>query len=169
VALRSTSRDRSTVREPPTGNDSAANGTPSGVTVVVEVLMYKRYILNTSTLVAAVVALVASRVFTGSALEWLTFGLSAVIAGFGIIGLSIAQQRRHTVGFGVLTAVAAWSLVAALVFTGGTLAWLALADSIALAVIALGALALHELSTERVVHTLEVREEVAQTAPLATV
>ncbi|MEP9384018.1 hypothetical protein [Nocardioides sp. KR10-350] len=46
-------------------------------------------------------------------------------------------------------------------FTGATLGWLAFADAIAMAVLAAGALVLHELTTERVVHTLEVKEQEA--------
>ncbi len=76
-----------------------------------------------------------------------------------MVGLTIATMRRHLVGYGALSAVAAWSAVAALIFTGTTLGWLVFADAVVLAIIALSALAVHEFTTERVVHTLEVREE----------
>ena len=52
--------------------------------------------------------------------------------------------------------VALWSLIAALIFTGSLLTWLVLADAIALGVVALADLAAHEVSTENVVHRLEV-------------
>jgi hypothetical protein len=120
--------------------------------------MSTRYILNTFSLIAGAFLVVASRVFTGATLEWLGFGVSAVILLAGVVSLTIAATRRHVVGYGTLSAVAGWSAVAALVFTGTTLGWLVLADATAVAVVALGALAVHEFTTERVVHTLEVRE-----------
>ena len=54
--------------------------------------------------------------------------------------------------------VALWSLIAALIFTGSVLTWLVLADAIALGVVALADLAAHEVSTENVVHRLEVTD-----------
>ena len=44
----------------------------------------------------------------------------------------------------------------ALIFTGTTLTWLVLADAIALAAVALADLTAHEVTTENVVHRLEV-------------
>ena len=124
--------------------------------------MSTRYILNTLSLVAGAFLVVSSRVFTGGALEWLGFGVSAGVLLFGIIGLTLGDQRRHLAGYGVLSVVAAWSAVAALVFTGSTLGWLVFADAIGVAAIALGASAIHEVTTERVVHTLEIREEAGE-------
>jgi hypothetical protein len=121
--------------------------------------MSSRYILNTLSLIAGGFLIVASRVFTGSHLEWLGFGVSAAVVLAGVVGLTIATRQRHLVGFGALAAIAAWSAVAALIFTGSTLGWLVFADAIGLAVVALGALVVHEFTTERIVHTLEVREE----------
>jgi hypothetical protein len=124
--------------------------------------MSTRYILNTLSLVAGAFLVVASRVFTGATLEWLGFGVSAGVLLFGVTGLTVGEHRRHLLGYGVLSLVAAWSAVAALVFTGSTLGWLVFADAIAVAAIALGASAIHEVTTERVVHTLEIREDAGQ-------
>lgn len=121
--------------------------------------MSNRYILNTLSLVAGAALLVASRVFTGNRLEWVGFGVSAVVLIGAVTGLTIATRQRHVLGFGVLAAAAAWSAAAALIFTGTTLAWLVFADALAIALIALAALVVHEFTTERVVHTLEVRQE----------
>jgi hypothetical protein len=121
--------------------------------------MSSRYILNTLSLIAGAFLVVASRVFTGGQLEWIAFGVSAAVLLAGVVGLTIATMQRHVVGYGTLSAIAAWSAVAALIFTGTTLGWLVFADAVVLAVAALGALAVHEFTTERVVHTLEVREE----------
>lgn len=120
--------------------------------------MGKQYILNGTALVASVVGIVWSRLFTGNALEWVIFGLSAGIGLLGVAGLKISHIRRAEAGFGLLALVGAWSAVAALVFTGATLGWLAFAGAVASAVVAAAALVLHEMSTERVVHTLEVQD-----------
>jgi hypothetical protein len=123
-----------------------------------EVLMGKQFILNGFALVASIVAIVWSRIFTGAALEWVVFGIGAAVAVTAVAGLKLATDHRTETGFGVLGLVAAWTAVAALVFGGAVAGWLAFADAIAMAVIAGAALALHEISTVRVVHTLEVRE-----------
>jgi hypothetical protein len=121
--------------------------------------MSSRYILNTLSLIAGAFLVVASRVFTGGPLEWIGFGVSAAVVVGAVGGLALATLPRHRVGFGSLATVAAWSAVAALIFTGSTLGWLIFADAVAIAAVALGALLVHEFTTERVVHTLEVREE----------
>ena len=121
--------------------------------------MRNRYILNTVSLVAGAFLVVASRVFTGNPLEWIAFGVSAAVVVGAAAGLTIATFGRHVVGFGALAAAAAWSAVAALVFSGTTLAWLVLADALVITAIALASLVVHEFTTERVVHTLEVREQ----------
>jgi peptidoglycan/LPS O-acetylase OafA/YrhL len=121
--------------------------------------MNNRYLVNTGALAAGAFLVVASRVFTDRPLEWITFGVSAGVTAAAVAALALfSRQRRHLAGFGALAVVAAWSAVAALIFTGTTLAWLAFADSIAIAVVALVALMVHEVTTERVVHTLEVRQ-----------
>lgn len=68
------------------------------------------------------------------------------------------KKTSLRVGHGLLGLVAVWSLVAALAFSGTALTWLVFADAIAIGVIALADLAVHESSTERIVHSLEVRE-----------
>ena len=54
--------------------------------------------------------------------------------------------------------VALWSLIAALAFSGTALTWLVFADAIALGVLALADLAVHEATTERIVHSIEVSD-----------
>lgn len=124
--------------------------------------MGKKYLINAFALVASVVGIVWSRIYAGATLEWVAFGLAAAIAVASVVGIRLADDRRFELaGFSALALTAAWSAVAALVFTGATLGWLVFADAIATAALAAGALVLHELTTERVVHTLEVREQEA--------
>jgi len=131
--------------------------------------MGKKYLINGLALTASVVAIVWSRVFTGNTLAWVAFGIAAAIAAASVVGIRLANERFELAGFTALGLVAAWSAVAALVFTGATLGWLTFADAIATAVLAAGALVRHELTTERVVHTLEVREPVNEGAEYRSV
>ncbi len=119
-----------------------------------------RYILNTLALVAGAFLAVTSRSFDGGALEWTAFGVSAGVLAVAIGGLVSGRQYRHLAGYGTLAVAAGWSIVASLVFTGGALGWLVLADGIGIGLIALAAAAVHEITTERVVHTLEVDSDI---------
>jgi hypothetical protein len=118
--------------------------------------MNKRYVLSSFALLAGILAMIGSRVFTGTALEWVSFGLSSVVVVTGAIGLALADRARYIAGYGALALVAALGAVAALVFTGPALGWLVLGDAILVSLVAFAALAIHEVTTERVVHTFEV-------------
>jgi hypothetical protein len=61
-------------------------------------------------------------------------------------------------GHGLIGLVALWSLAAALAFSGSVLTWLVFADAIAVGALALIDLGVHEATTERIVHQLEVRD-----------
>jgi hypothetical protein len=52
--------------------------------------------------------------------------------------------------------IAGWNIVASLVFAAPAAIWLMFANGCGLLAIALAGLTLHEVSTERVVHSLEV-------------
>ncbi len=56
-------------------------------------------------------------------------------------------------------------LIAALVFSGTALTWLVFADALGLVLAALADLTAHELTTERVVHQLDVRGDAATVSP----
>jgi hypothetical protein len=53
-------------------------------------------------------------------------------------------------------AIGAWNIVQSQVFGAGAVKWLSFADGLALLGLSLAGLLVHELSTERVVHALEV-------------
>ncbi len=54
--------------------------------------------------------------------------------------------------------IAGWNVVQSRIWDGGTARWLTFVDGLAVFAVALAGLILHELSTERVVHSLEVVE-----------
>ena len=116
-----------------------------------------RFALNTFSVLAGGFLAVSAMTFTGSVVEWLGFGVSTAVALAGVAGLVLARRASAKAGHGVLAAVGLWSLIASLVFTGGALTWLVFAAGAAMVAVALGDLTAHELTTERVVHSLEVR------------
>ena len=63
--------------------------------------------------------------------------------------------------------IAGWNVVQSRIWDGGTARWLTFADGLAMVGVALAGLILHELSTERVVHSLEVVER-EEHAPATT-
>ena len=107
-----------------------------------------------------VVASFAVSASTAAVLGW--------AVGIGLVALSLALSptvRRTPTRVAAWDAIAAactalsgWQVVQALVFAPATARWLTFADACGLAGLALGALVLHELSTERVVHALELVE-----------
>lgn len=99
----------------------------------------------------------ASLAFSAGMASWLAFGIGTGVAVIATAALSQGRSR-HSVGYAAEFAVGLWSLIAALVFSGSTLTALIFADAVALVAVALADLAVHEVSTERVVHTLDVRD-----------
>ena len=67
--------------------------------------------------------------------------------------LAALAQRGLDALIGIL---GAWTVVASLVFVGSTVIWLGFASGAGLVALAVIGLTLHELTTERVVHSFEV-------------
>lgn len=116
-----------------------------------------RFALDTTAVLAGAFLAVSAETFTASTAGWLSFGVSAAAAVAGATAAAFAHRTTQKAGHGLLAAVGLWSLIAALTFTGQTLTWLVLANGIALVVAALADLTAHELTSERVVHQLDVR------------
>lgn len=120
--------------------------------------MSTRYLTNVALICLGGFLLVASQAFGVPTFMWLMFG--AGIATLALAGSAIATPGRGTVQpalNGVSSALGAWTIVASQVFAGATVTWLGFASGGALVVLALIGLTVHELSTERVVHSFEVR------------
>jgi hypothetical protein len=120
--------------------------------------MSLRFGLGTAFALAGGFLVAASLAFSPSTVGWLAFGVGAGVAVLATGALARNGISRGTYGYAAAFAVGLWSLVAALIFTGNTLTWLVFADALALVAVALADLGLHEISTERVVHTLEVHD-----------
>jgi len=122
--------------------------------------MLTRYISWLAIGLAAAFLVVASASFTSlGAIAWLAFGISV-----GTLAVSAAvayRYRNHLptlVTAIVIAVVSAWTIVASLVFSQATVQNLALAGSLAIVGLAVVGLTTHELSSERVTHSLEVSD-----------
>jgi hypothetical protein len=120
-----------------------------------------RFVLDNLFVVGGAFLVAASLAFTASVAGWIGFGVFTgltVIAGTSAV---LAKRGSHRFGHGLLALVGLWSLIAALAFSGSILMWLVFADAIALGVVALADLAVHEATTESVVHRLVVEAPAA--------
>ena len=121
-----------------------------------------RFILDNLFLLAAAFVVVASMTWTAGVAGWVAFGVSAGIAVLAGASAILATRNDRKLGHGLVALIALWSLSAALAFSGTLLTWLVFADAIALGLLALADLTAHEATTEKVVHQLVVHD-----APLA--
>lgn len=118
--------------------------------------MNSRYLTNIALTVMGAFVVVVSLAWAPSTFMWIMFG-----AGIGAMLLATAGAlpRRGLAQRGldgVITILGAWTIVASLVFGGATVTWLGFASGVAFVALAIVGLTLHELSTERVVHSFEV-------------
>ena len=124
--------------------------------------MNSRFLTNTVLTVLGAFTVVASMVWIPATFSWLMLGAGivavALAGGVAIRGRGVAQ-RSLDAGIGIL---GAWTIVASLVFAGSVVTWLGFASGAAFVGLALIGLTLHELYTERVVHSFEVRTPVAE-------
>jgi hypothetical protein len=117
-----------------------------------------RFLLDSLLVVAGAFLTVASMAWASGTAGWTAFGVSAGVTVLAAASAVMAKKTSWRIGHGALSVVALWSLIAALAFSGTALTWLVFADAIALGVLALADLAVHEATTERIVHSLEVRD-----------
>jgi hypothetical protein len=117
-----------------------------------------RFLLDSLYVVAGAFLTVAAMAWSAGRAGWTAFGVSLGIAVIAAASAALAKKTSHRFGHGLIALVAVWSLIAALVFSGSLLTWFVFGDAIAVGVLALADLASHEASTERVVHSLEVRD-----------
>ena len=120
--------------------------------------MSLKYVINLLLVLAGGFLVVAERTFTVNTAAWLGLGIgifAVVLAGVGAAGTGL---NLRSVGYGVTALVGVWTIVSSSVFSGSLLGWLVLADGLALVAVALADLTAHEVTTERVVHTLDVGE-----------
>jgi hypothetical protein len=116
-----------------------------------------RFISWLALAVAAAFLVVASTAFTLPDIVEIALGVGI---GMLVVSLGIAGQNRDHIPTLIISlvvaVVSAWTIVASQVFSQATVQNLTLASSLAIAALSLIGLTIHELSSERVVHSLEV-------------
>jgi hypothetical protein len=115
-----------------------------------------RFAIDTTAVIAGAFLSTAVFAFTAPVSNWIGFGIFIGLIALGGLGVVLDHHVTGYLAHGLLAAVGVWSLVATLVFAGATLGWLVLAGAVAAVVIGVADLAAHEVTTERVVHQLEV-------------
>lgn len=126
-----------------------------------------RFQLDSLFVVAGAFLAVVSMAWAANTAGWTAFGVSTGVAVIAAVSAALAKKTSHRIGHGLLGVVALWSLIAALAFSGTALTWLVFADAIAVGMLALADLGAHEATTERIVHSLEIREPARENNTLA--
>lgn len=124
-----------------------------------------RFALDNTAVLAGGFLAVSAMAFSADVAGWLGFGVSTAVTVLAGLGATLAHRTGPKVGHGLLALVGLWSLVAALAFSGTLLTWLVFADALAVVAVALADLTAHELTTERVVHQLDVRGDTTTSTP----
>jgi hypothetical protein len=119
--------------------------------------MSPRFITNIALALAGGFLVVASQAFRPGLTGWLAFAI-----GIGVVVVVGAAQLDRSRGSlqraldAMTAALAVWTIVASVVFTGTTLTWLSLGEALGFVAVALAGLTAHELSSERIVHAVKM-------------
>ena len=119
--------------------------------------MNSRFLTNIGLALLGGFLVVVSQAWSVSVFMWVMLGAGiaamALAASLGIPGRGRSQRGLD----GILGVLGAWTIVASVVFSGSVVTWLGFASGVAFVELAVIGLTLHELYTERVVHSFEVR------------
>ncbi|HZL48483.1 MAG TPA: hypothetical protein VFC30_05655 [Solirubrobacteraceae bacterium] len=116
------------------------------------------FLTNVVFVVLAGFLIVASMAFGVPVFAWLMFGAGIAALALAAPAITVPSRGRAQRGVdGIIGLLGAWTIVASMVFGGAVITWLGFASGAALVALALAGLTIHELSTERVVHSFEVR------------
>jgi len=110
------------------------------------------FVTNAIVAVATGFVVVASQAFSPSTTGWIAFGIAIAILALASVAQADASrgivQRRLD---GIVGIVAAWTIVASVVFDGTSLKWLSAGEALALVALALAGLVYNELREQRAV------------------
>ena len=126
-----------------------------------------RFVLDNLFVIAAGFLAVAVMAWTIGVAHWVAFAVSVGVLLLAGLSAILAPTLARKAGHGVIALAAAWSIIAALVFSGTALTWVVFADALLIGVLALADLTAHEATTENVVHQLEVLDATAAEKQLA--
>lgn len=120
--------------------------------------------MSLATAVAGAFIAIERFAFSEGASIWITFGvaIAATALSLGAFGVALLRENRSFSGLSALSAlVGGFTIIAMRSFNAPTSLWIGFAGGVALVVISLRALALHETTVERVTYALEHRIPVA--------
>ena len=124
-----------------------------------------RYLSYISLAVGAAFLVLATAAFPHSTVVWLAFGIGIAML---VVSLGIAvRYREHTPSFVVglsIAAVSAWMIVASQAYAPGAVDNITFASALVIGALTLVGLTAHELSAERVVHSLAVLPQERESA-----
>jgi len=120
-----------------------------------------RFALDTLFVISGAFLAVIAMAFTASVAGWTGFGVFIGLAVFALASALFGRGAVRRASHAVLGLVALWSIAATLLYSGSALTWLVFAGGVAVTAIALADLFAHEVTTENVVHRLEVTESPA--------
>lgn len=132
-----------------------------------------RFFFNLGALGAAFLLILAAAAFGPGDVKGVGLGIGITCSVVSIWYVGAAAHRRrydgyrwlriggHRIGLwsmlaGAIASVATWEIVQAAVFTPSVSRWLSLANGLVIAGLGCAGLILHEVTTERVVHVLEI-------------
>lgn len=115
-----------------------------------------RYALDVLFVIGGAFLVAVAMAFSAPVAGWVGFGVFAGLTVIAATSAIMTRRYQQKVGHGLIAAVGLWALIAALVFSGPALIWLVFADAIGVGVFALADMTAHEVTTETVVHRLEV-------------
>jgi hypothetical protein len=98
---------------------------------------------------------VVSQAFAPGTVAWITFGAGVFFIVAATLRL-LDSGLTHRLTAGGIMALGILIVIEALLAAGSTVVWLSFAGGLAVLALTLIGLTVHELSTERVVHSLEV-------------
>jgi len=119
--------------------------------------MNSRYLTNAALALIGGFTVVASQVWIPATFMWLMFSAAVLAVALSSAAALNGRGNVHRGLDGLVAILGGWTIVASLVFSGSVITWLGFASGAAFVALALIGLTLHELSTERVVHSIEVR------------
>lgn len=119
--------------------------------------MSPRFLLNAAVLTLGAFLAGAAFAFGATTVYWLAFVIFAVAVLGAVATVLTDRGTLARIDHVLIGLVALWSFIATLIFTGSTFTWLVLVGAAVMAALALADLIGHEVTTERVVHQLDVR------------
>lgn len=132
-------------------------GQERSTTMSTRATMSTRFVSNVLLALAGGFVLVVTQAFAPPVVGWIAFG----VTGVGVLVLTAATALVPGRGSlqrsldAVVAVLAAWTIVETLVFSGTVMVWLTFGAAAGIVAVALVGLVAHELSTERVVHSIE--------------